>query len=515
MKKALESDVLIIGAGIIGASIARELSRYKVRTIVAEKSLDNFDGQTKTGHGIVYSGRSLNMALSLVLKSVMSPDAHLFEPDSMKIRFGAEGYELFEPLAKRLEVPYQPAKMLIIARDENEMKGLRLLYDIADQMGIKEDVTWVDRKDVLAMEPNVTKKVQAGLYEGKWSKSIFPPDYALANVENARENGVEFLYGEEVTGIRALNGGFVAETKKQAVKSRFIVNAAGLYADLVAEMAGARDEWALTHNRTQMALLDKRLGKEIFKTVNCVQAVPRPGFFEGIQLQVHGNPYVFCGGYNPAQSKRATETRREWFRENIQFGRGLMPVFTERDVITAFVGVRSFNTRDPDDHIIEFSKRHPGFLNAVIRLPGYSVSAAVAKHVAALLGNAGLHLAEKSDYEPTRKAIPALRELPDDQRDDLIRRDARYGHVVCRCETVTEGEIVEAVKRGARSLQGVQFRTRAGMGRCQKGFCGPRIVRILAREIGIPQTSVTLKGAGSEILKFETKQLLGREGESI
>lgn len=509
MKNLLESDVLIIGAGIIGASIARELSQYKLEVAVAEKSDDTFTGQTKSGHGFVYSGRSLNMALSLVLKSVMSHGAHLWEPDSLKIRLGTEGYEQFEPLAKRLEVPYQPVKAMIIARDDEELKGLKQLYEITDLMAIKEDVRWMDRKDVLEMEPKITQEVCAGLYEDRWMKSIFPPEYALANMENARENGVKFLYGAEVKGITPLDGGFAVQTQRGTLKSRFVVNAAGLYADKIAEMAGARDGWGLTHNRTQMVLLDKRLGNELFRWINSVQAVPRPGFFEGIQVQVHGNPYVHCGGYNQVPSKEATETRREWFKENIECGQRLVPAFSEKDVITSFVGLRSFNTRDPDDHIIEFSERRPRFLNAVIRLPGFAVAPSIAKYVVSLLGNGGLHLAETSDYNPFRKAIPRFSELTDDERNALIRRDPKYGHVVCRCEMVTEGEIVEAIKRGARTVQGIQFRTRAGMGRCQKGFCGPRIVEVLARELDIARTEVTFKGPGSEILKYKSKELLG------
>ena len=504
----METEILIIGAGIIGASIARELSRYKASVTVVEKSPDSFTGQTKGSHGLVYSGRSLNMAFSLILKSVMAPGSPLWEPDSLKIRLGVEGYELFEPLVKRLGVPYQPAKGLIIARNDEELKGLKKLYEMADLMGIKEDVKWVDRHDVLAMEPKITQKVLAALYEDKWMKSIFPPEYAIANVENAKDNGVHFLYDTEVKGIRNLDGGFVIETTKGFIRSEFIVNAAGLYADKVADMAGARDEWGLVHNRTQMSLLDKRLNGDLFKSVTCIQAVPRPGFFEGIQLQVHGNPYVFCGGYNPTTDKEATETRREWFKENIEYGRRLIPAFSERDVITAFVGIRSFNTRDPEDHIIEFSRNHPKFLNAVIRLPGFSISAAVAKYIVNLLGNQGLHLVEKSNYNPIRKSMLRFAELSNDERDALIRRDPKFGHIVCRCETVTEGEIVEAIRRGARTVQGIQFRTRAGMGRCQRGFCGPRVVGILARELGIPMTEVTIKGAGSEILKYRSKELL-------
>jgi glycerol-3-phosphate dehydrogenase len=508
MTNPLESEILIIGAGIVGASIARELSQYKVSVIVVEKSPDSFIGQTKSSHGLVYSGRSLNMAFSLVLKSIMAPDAPLWEPHTLKLKLAEEGYRLFEPLAKRLEVPFMKTKMLIIARNEEELKGLKQLYEIGDLMGIREDIKWVNREDVLDMEPNITQEVRSALYEDEWTKSIFPPEYAIANVENAKDNGVNFLYDTEVRGIKTLDGGFVIDTTKGSIRSEFIVNAGGLYADRVADMAGARDEWGLVHNRTQMSLLDKRLKEEMFKSVTCIQAVPRPGFFEGIQLQVHGNPYVFCGGYNPATDKEARETRREWFKENVEYGRRLMPAFSERDVITAFVGVRLFNTRDPEDHIIEFSKKRPKFLNAVIRLPGFSVSPAVAKYVINLLGNQGLPLTEKLNYNPMRKGMPRFSELSNDERDALICNDAKYGHVVCRCETVTEGEIVEAIRRGARTVQGIQFRTRAGMGRCQRGFCGPRVVEILARELDIPQTKVTFKGPGSEILKYKSKELL-------
>ena len=157
---------------------------------------------------------------------------------------------------------------------------------------------------------------------------------------------------------------------------------------------------------------------------------------------------------------------------------------------------------------LNFQRGAPGFLNAVVRLPGICVSAAVAKYVVDLLGNQALQLIEKTNYNPFRRNIPKFSDLSDDERSALIRLDPKYGYVVCRCETVTEGEIVEAIRRGARTIQGIQFRTRAGMGRCQRGFCGPRVVEILVRELGIPKTEVTFKGPGSEILKYRSKELL-------
>jgi glycerol-3-phosphate dehydrogenase len=511
VKGKTETEVLIIGQGITGASIARELSRYKIDVIGVEKSPDSVTGQTKGGHGLVYSGRSLVMAFSLVLKSIMAPGEPLWHPETLKIRLATEGYELFGELAERLDILYKPTKFLIVARNEVELKSLKGLVDICELMGIKDYLTWMDKADILDMEPNLTDRVIAGVYEDKLTRSIFPPEYVFANVENAKENGVHFAYGAEVKGIKALDGGFSTETESGVIESKFVVNAGGLYADKVADMAGARDDWSLTHNRTQMVLLDRRL-RDIFKTITCIHAAPSPGFLEAIQIQVHGNPYVFCGAYYPAEGKESTGTKKEWFIENLNKGRDFCPGISDRDVIASFVGVRAFNTRNLDDHIIEFSKKQPRFLNVVVRLPGFSVAAAVAKYVVNLLGNEGLPLAEKADYNGFRKEIPRFVDLSNDERDALIQKDARYGHVVCRCETVTEGEIVEAIRRGARTVQGIQFRTRAGMGRCQKGFCGPRIVEILSRELGIPKTEVKFKGRGSEILKYRSKELLQTGG---
>jgi glycerol-3-phosphate dehydrogenase len=495
----LETQILVIGAGITGASIARELSQYKVDVTVVEKSPDAFFGQTKAGHGLVYSGRSLVMAHSLVLKSVMAPDAALWEPHSLKIELAVRGYELFEGLSQRLKVRYVPTKTLIIARNDDEVKGLKKLYEICDLMGISEDARWITKNDLTDLEPNITKKVVAGVYEDKWTKTIFPPEYALANAENAIDSGVNFIYGAEVKAIDFIHGGFVTHTTKHSIRSKLIVNAAGLYADRVADMANARDDWGLVHNRTQMLVLDKRLGG-MFKFANCIQAAPQPGSFESIKLQVDGNPYVFCGRYNSTDDKEATDTKREWFEEGIGLGRGLMPVFSQDDVIASFVGVRSFNTRNVEDHIIEFSKNRPGFLNVIVRLPGFCVSAAMAKYVVDLVGNEGLGLSKKNDYVSVRESIPRFALASDEEKGLLIKKDSRYGRILCRCESVTHGEIVEAIRRGGRTIQGIQFRTRAGMGRCQRNFCGPYILRTLSDELDIPITDVTKRGVGSNEL---------------
>lgn len=194
--------------------------------------------------------------------------------------------------------------------------------------------------------------------------------------------------------------------------------------------------------------------------------------------------------------------------QSIRLAKRIIPRISERDIIRAYVAVRAYNTRDPEEHIIEPSSTNPRFINVVVRLPGVSPSPAIARYAVKLLGDVGLELVTKSDFNPYRKAIPRFRDLPDDARAKLIAQDPRYGRVICRCETVTEGEIVEAIRRGARTVAGVKYMTRAGMGRCQGGFCGPRVVSILARELNIPASQVVDFGTGSPVVPYQSKELL-------
>lgn len=493
----VETDVLIIGGGITGASIARELSQYDVEIILAEKSPDTFTGQTKSGHGFVYSPTSLNNAYSLVLKSIMAPNADLWEPETLKTKLGILGFEKFKKLAKYLEIPYLPMKLVAVAKSSKEIKGLEKLYDITKKMGINEDVKWMDKEEISKFEPSISKDVIGGLYEEKWSNIIFPPDYALANIDNAKMNGVETWYDAEVIDIKRLQDGFITNTKKGKIYSKIIINAAGLYADKIADMANARDDWDIVLYRTQMVLLDGRL-KKMFTNTTCVLGPVTPGFFEGICLQPHGQPYIFCGAYNSTEDKEARETRTEWFEESIVHGQKLMPGFSRDDVITSFTGIRAFNSRDPEDHILEFSKNNKNFFNAIVRLPGFSVSAGMAEYVVDLLGNNVLSLTRKNNYIKNRIAIPKYSDLSDVKKNDIIKKNNKYGDVICRCETVTEAEINEAIEKGARTIQGVQFRTRAGMGRCQRNFCGMKVVKLLSDKLGIPVEKITKYGAGSQ-----------------
>ena len=255
---------------------------------------------------------------------------------------------------------------------------------------------------------------------------------------------------------------------KGPIKTNFIVNAAGKYADLVADMGGARN-WGLQYRKTQIMMLDRRT-KGLVNTVLNFPA--KPAYIETI-LPRDDNIMIQCGTYDITENPEDIGTSREGFRRGMSIARSMVPNISERDIIRSFVGVRPFNTRDLEDHIVEFSSTNPRFLNVVIRLPGFIGAPPMARHVVRMLADAGLKLINKPDFNPYRKAIPRFHDLSDGQRKELIAQDPRYGHVLCRCETVTEGEIVEAIKRGARTVEGIKMRTRAGMGRCQSGFCSP------------------------------------------
>jgi glycerol-3-phosphate dehydrogenase len=505
LKKELETQVLVVGAGVTGTSIARELSKYKVAAVVVEKEVDVAAGQTKSNNGMIYSPVGLTWAGSLVIKSIVAePGATLFHPESLKEQLTLKGFNSFESLAQELDVSsYTKCSSLMIATNEDEVKRLNATEELCKQMGFEPER--LNKETILAMEPNITEKVICGLLDSTSETFIYPWEYCMALAENAKENGVRIMTGAEVKAIRPLSGGFIVDTARGPIRTEFIVNAAGRYADKVAQMAGVCD-FGLTFMQGQTEILDKRLKGVINSAIGLP---PYPGGGGRMSPLPSGNIFASFLGYIPAEDRENVSRKKEWADVTFAGARELVPNISERDIVNSFTGMRAFNTRNPEDHIIEATKKYPNFINAAIRLPGLAPSSAIAEYVVAILGNQGLELVRKTDFNPYRKGTPKVSELPDEQRQKLIAQDTRYGHVVCRCEEVSEGEIVEAIRRGARTVAGVKYRTRAGMGRCQGGFCGPRVVEILARELDIPMTEVTQKGGLSRVLLYRSKELLG------
>lgn len=492
----METQVLIIGTGSTGLAIARELSRYKVDITVVDKNADVCFGEVRASHGLIYSSRGLSWANSLILKSTILhdvPPSKLFEKDSRKTRLTEEGFESFPALAEELNIGFKKSRRLVLGRDDVDFQSLKVMEEIWRSMEIEPEP--LDQEAIQSLEPHVSKEYTRGFTQEGDVAFIYPWEYGIALAENARENGVKIMLGAEVSDIKSSNGGFVVSTAKGPVKCRFIINAAGPHADKIAEMAGVKD-FGLTYTRSQVLIMDKRTSGFV-NYVTC--GVFRPGVSRLVRPTLSGNVGILCSKYYPAAGPSETATKREWTAENIAGARSLFPEISTKDIISSYTGVRVFNTRTPEEHLFEVSKGNPNFLNAVTRLPGLAITPAMAKYMVQLLADQGLELTEKPDFNPRRVGIPKVRELPKEEKESLIARNPKYGHIVCRCEEVSEGEIIEAIKRGATTMTGVKYRTRAGMGRCQRDFCGMRIAEILARELGVPISQVTLKGPGTEL----------------
>ena len=504
MEKKREADIVIIGGGVTGVTIARELSRYKLETILAEKAGELGAGQTKSSMNM-YTG--VNLIQSLMVKSVLlgpgTSMKDLYGTNTLKTRWTTEGFKEWGPVLKQLDLRHKYTSVLMIAKDEDQIERLNSICDLGREIGdIYANFREVSREEILDMEPYVDKNVVKGLFADGVILDIFPLDLVYALADNAVQNGVKIMLNTEVTGI-SHNGRYqIVRTTKGNIKTKFIVNAAGGWCDKVADMGGARD-WGLQYRKNNLIVLDKSKGYLI--KGNMIKIPGPPGFVYVLQRQPEGNILLNCGIYGETNRPDDLSTSQEELLRGLAWAKELIPSISEKDVINSFGAIRVFNTRNVADHIVEFANDNPRFLNVVIRLPGLSGALPMSQHVIGMLADAGLELVTKSDFNPYRKEIPRFHDLPDDERRELIKKDSKYGHVVCRCETVTEGEIVEAINRGATTVNGVKFRTRASMGTCQGNFCGPRIAALLARELGRPLESISTKGEGSEYGFFEKK----------
>jgi glycerol-3-phosphate dehydrogenase len=246
---------------------------------------------------------------------------------------------------------------------------------------------------------------------------------------------------------------------------------------------------------------------------NVIIFAPDPAYLEAVSPTINGNLYFNCGKYKAIENREGVSVSREELQFSLSIAKRLIPSLSERHIIRFFTAVRAYHTGDPEEHVIGSHPANPLFINAAFRLPAFNSAPAVATHeIPQLLADAGLEMTTKSNFNPYRKGIPRLRVLADDEKNKLIAQDSKYGHIICRCEQAAEGEIVEAIRRGARTVQDVKFMTRAGMGRCQGGFCEPRVIQILSRELEIPATQVVMRSSDSPIVFCKGKELL-RSGE--
>ena len=472
-------DVAIIGCGVIGAAAAYELSKYKLKTVVIEKENDIAMGATRANSAIIHAG--------------FDP-----EPGTLMARLNVRGCELAEKLCAELSVPYIKNGSLVLAFSEKEDEHVKKLCAQGIANGVP-GIRVLSREEVLAMEPNVSGSVTSALYAPS-AGIISPWEYALAFAETAVRNGTELMLNSEVTAINTLADGYELVCGEQKITARRVINCAGVDSAAVHEMA-AEKSFTVKPARGDYYLLDKCEGGRAKCTL--FQCPNELGKGVLISPTVHGNLIVGPNAIACKDAHRVNTTA-----EGLAYVRAAaartMPSLTYRNSIRNFAGMRA-NT-DQSDFVIGIVKK--GFIDlAGIKSPGLSSAPAIAEECAELLKKDGLELVKKENPVLTRKKI-RFKELSAEEKQAVIRENPLYGRVICRCETITEGEIVDALHSPipAVSVDGVKRRAGSGMGRCQGGFCGPRVLEIIAREKGISPLEVLKDGKGSHILDSETKQ---------
>lgn len=476
-------DVIIIGAGVSGAAVARELSRYKVNACVIEKEEDVCCGTSKANSAIVHAGYDATTG-------------------SLMAKLNVRGNQMMEQLSKDLDFPFKKNGSLVVCLSEEDMPKLQALYDRGVANGV-QDLRILNREELRAMEPNISDDAYAALY-APTAGIVCPFNLNIAMAENACVNGVEFKFDTEVTGLHPIEGGWAIETNQGSFETKYVVNAAGVYADRLHNMVSAK-KIHITPRRGDYCLLDKTAGDLVSKTIFAL-----PGKFgKGILVAptVHGNLILGPTAID-IEDKEGTNTTREGLDQVITKCGMNVKNIPMRSVITSFAGLRAHE--DGHEFLIGELEDAKGFIDcAGIESPGLTSSPAIGEMVAEILREK-LNLEKNENFVATRKGVLDPDSLSKEERIELIKKNPAYGNIICRCEMITEGEILDAIHRplGAKSLDGVKRRTRAGMGRCQAGFCSPRTMEILARERHVSMFDITKSGGDSKIVVGTNKDSL-------
>ncbi len=468
-------DVIIIGAGVSGSAVARELSRYKVNACVLEKEEDVCCGTSKANSAIIHAGY----------------DA---AEGSLMAKLNVEGNQIMPELSKELDIPFEQCGSLVVCLDEASLPNLQALYDRGVKNGVEDLEIITDKARIREMEPNLTDEVVAVL-SAPTAGIVCPFHLNIALAENAYTNGIDFKFDTEVESIEPIEVGWKLETSQGVYETRYVVNAAGVYADRFHNMV-SESKIHITPRRGDYFLLDKNAGKHVNRTIFALPSKYGKGVL--VTPTVHGNLIIGPTAVD-IEDKEGTTTTREGLDELSKASLNVknLPM---RQVITSFAGLRAHE--DHHEFIIRELEDAPGFVDcAGIESPGLTSSPAIGKMVAEILREK-LDLDVNPDFNGTRKGNIDLDTLSKEEKAALIEKEPAYGNIICRCEMVTEGELLDAIHRplGARTLDGIKRRTRAGAGRCQAGFCTPKTMEILHRELGIPMTEITKSGGDSQLL---------------
>lgn len=482
-------DVVIIGAGVTGCASARELSRYKLNICVLEKEEDVCSGTSKANSGIVHSGIGC-------------------KPGTLMSEMNLLGNQLMEPLSRELDFEFKRNGSLILCFSEENIPKLKALYE----QGMKNKVPnlqILDQKQLHNMEPNISEEAIAAIYAPS-SGIVCPFGMNIALAENAAENGVEFQFNIEIKNITRTAEGYELEDQNgKVIKAKCVVNAAGVYADCLHNMVSSR-KIHITPRRGEYCLLDK-MDSVVSKTI--FQLPTKYGKGVLVTPTVHGNVLI---GPTAAdyENKNGVNTTAVGIKKVNESALKSVPNLPLRQVITSFAGNRAHE--DGHEFIIEEVKDAPRFVDAAgIESPGLTSAPAIGVRVADIVWKI-LKPEKNPNFISTRKGILNPKKLSKEDYAALIKEKPVYGNIICRCEMITEGEIIDAVTRilPAKSMDGVKRRTRAGMGRCQAGFCTPKTMEIIAREHKITLLDVTKNGGCSNMVVGKSRPDLDVQEEN-
>lgn len=493
----MKADVVIIGGGVIGASIARELSRYSLNIILIEKEDDVAMGTSKGNSGIIHAGYNADFG-------------------TLKGRLNIKSNPRFDKLCQDLKVRFKRIGSLVVGFTEEDLKRLRELKKNGEKNGLKNlEIITADR--LFGLEPNLNPQAKYALY-APTAGIISPYKLTVALADNAVINGVKVLLETEAKDIKTeKNQVCGVDTNRGLIETRTVINAAGLYADEIAKDAG--DNFKINPLKGEYQLFDKQWGNLVNHILFPIPTKLSKGIL--VAPTVYGNLLI---GPNSCRVKEKDDpaTTRAGIKEVYAGATKLIPHLPHQDLINSFAGLRA-DIEGRDDFIIESSKKIRGFINvAGIESPGLSSAPAIAEMVSGILIEVvkeispQLELNYKDNFMETLAEQPRFADYLDKtgKWQEIVEKDADYGEIICRCEKVSKGEMLSAIHQPlpARSLDAIKRRIRAGMGRCQGGFCSPKVLKILSEELKISPLRITKKGKGSEILKTKTKDMIKETG---
>ena len=470
-------DVVVAGAGVIGGMVARELTKYKLSVCILEKDDDVANGASKANSGIIHGG--------------FDP-----EPDTLKAKLNIEGVEKLFDTAKMLNVPCKRNGSFVCAFSEEENKTVKELYDRGIKNGV-EKMEILTGDEAREIEPQLSKEVTSVL-NIPTAGIICPYELTVAAVGNAMDNGADLKLEFEVSEITKEDDVFVIKSSDgEEVKAKYLVNCAGGFSDKVSKLAGD-DSFEIIPRAGEYLILDKDEGLRVKHTI--FQCPTKEGKGILVTPTVDGNLLTGPTAHK-VDTPESKGTTIEGMNTVIRLASKSVPTILYRNVIRSFTGVRS--SEKDGDFIIEASDKVNNFVNvAAIDSPGLSSCVAIAEYAVGILKDIGLELEVNEKFDGHRKNPNFFRTLSDEEKNEYIKTHPAYGKIVCRCEGITEGEIIDAIKTNppARDVDGVKRRTRAGMGKCQGGFCAPYVMRIIAEQNNIKQEEVTKCGKGSNMV---------------